>query len=81
MDVENPQCMEGLVTSVSMSAWCLPHRPFGFMPLTTLQIGHNRISPVQGHNLAAHLWDSAVEFRCPFLCAWAAQCLINWKTS
>ena len=81
MDVENPQCMEGLVTSVIMSAWRLPRRPSGFMPLTTLQIGHNPISPAQGHNLAAHLWDSAVEFRCPFLCAWAAQCLINWKTN
>ena len=55
MDVENHQCMEGLVTNVIMSAWCLPHRPFGFMPLTTLQIGHNPISPEQGHNLAAHL--------------------------
>ena len=55
MDVENHQCMEGLVTNVIMSAWCLPHRPFGFMPLATLQIGHNPISPEQGHNLAAHL--------------------------
>ena len=89
-DVENQQCVEGLATNVIMSAWSLPRRPFGSMPLTTLQIGHNPISPAQGHNpispaqghnLAAHLQDSAVEFWCHFLCAWAAQCLINWKTN
>ena len=80
-DVENQQCVEGLATNVIMSAWSLPRRPSGSMPLTTLQIGHNPISPAQGHNLAAHLQDSAVEFWCHFLCAWAAQCLINWKTN
>ena len=80
-DVENQQCVEGLATNVIMSVWRLPRRPFGSMPLTTLQTGHNPISPAQGHHLAAHLQNSAVEFWCRFLCAWAAQCLMNWKTN
>ena len=82
MDVKNRQRTEGLLTNVIMSAWHLPHRPFAFMLLINLKIGHNPISPGQGHSLAAHLQDWPVEFCCCcFLCAWTAGCFINLKTN